>query len=85
MILFSCDEVGHISTKCPKKDDKDERKFNKYEGKKDFKGDKSYKDKGKKSCYIAKYSNIDEDEMKKMKKMKRLHLSLMFEKMIHGL
>lgn len=39
-------------------------KSNKFKGKKDFKRYKEYKDKGKISCYIAKYSySNNENEM----------------------
>ena len=60
-IFFSCDKFSTIAAKLPNKDDKDEKNFNKYKGKKDFKSYKSCKDKGKKSCYIAKYFDSDED------------------------
>ena len=37
-------------------------KHGKYKGKKDFKTYKDYKDKGKKSCYMAKDSNSSEED-----------------------
>ena len=47
-----------------KQGEKYDREFNKFKGKKYFKGYKDYKDKGKKSYYIAKDSDSDnEDEM----------------------
>ena len=63
LICFSCEEIGHIATRCPNKESKDEKKSHKYKGKKEFKGHKSYKDKGKKTCFMAKDSNNTEDEM----------------------
>ena len=45
---------------CP---NKDQIKINKYKGQKDLKSYKSYKEKGKKSCYIVKDSDSEEDEM----------------------
>ena len=59
MIFFSYEEVGHIAVRCPKRESKDDRKSRKFKGKKYF---KSYKDKGKKSCYIAKDSNSDNED-----------------------
>jgi hypothetical protein len=63
LIYFSCEEVGHIVARCPKKEDKDEKKSNKFKGKKEFKNYKDYKDKGKKSYFTAKDSDNNEDEM----------------------
>ena len=61
-MCFSCEEVGHIVARCPNKKDKDEKWFNKFKGKKEFKSYKDYKGKCKKSCYIAKDSDSDNDE-----------------------
>ena len=47
LIYFSCEEIGHIVTRCPNKESKDEKKSHKYKGKKKFKSHKSHKDKGK--------------------------------------
>ena len=57
LICFSCEEIGHIAATCPNKESKDEKKSHKYNGKKDFKNHKSFKDKGKKTCFIAKDSD----------------------------
>ena len=54
MICFSCEEIGHIAARCPNKENKDEKRGNKHKGKKDSKKYKSFKDKGKKSYFIAK-------------------------------
>ena len=53
LIYFSCEEIGHIAARCPIKQNKDEKKDNKWNGKKDF---KSFKNKGKKTCFMAKDS-----------------------------
>ena len=37
IILFSCEEVGHIATKFPNKEKMDEKKKKKYKRKKEFK------------------------------------------------
>ena len=64
MICFSCEELGHIAARCPNREDKDEKKHNKYKCKKDLKNCKDYKDKGMKYCFMAKDSNSsDDDEM----------------------
>lgn len=63
MIFFSCEEVGHIVSRCPNKEHKDEKKSHKYKGKKDLKNYKNHKDKGKKYFLMAKYSDNSEDEM----------------------
>ena len=66
LICFSCEEIGHITTRCPNKQNKDEKKGHKCNGKKDFKNHKSFKDKGKKTCFMAKdskYSDSSEDEI----------------------
>ena len=63
LIYFSCEEIGHIVARCPNKQSKDEQKGHKYNGKKDF---KSFKDKGKKTCFMAKDSkdsDNSEDEI----------------------
>ncbi|MDF3680761.1 hypothetical protein P3S38_27665, partial [Enterobacter hormaechei] len=59
IICFNCNEVGHIAARCPNKQNKDEKKGYKYNGKKDF---KSFKDKGKKTYFMAKNSNGSDDE-----------------------
>ena len=48
---------------CPNREDKDEKKHNKFQGKKDFKNFKDYKGKGKKFFFIAKDSDSSDDEM----------------------
>ena len=66
LIYFSCEEIGHIAARCPNKQNKDEKKSYKYNDKKNFKGHKSFKDKGKKTCFMAKDSkdsNNSEDEI----------------------
>ena len=60
LIYFTCEEIGHIAARCPNKKSKDEKKGHKYKGKKNF---KSFKDKGKKTCFMAKDSNNSEDEI----------------------
>ena len=47
----------------PPTQSKDEKKGHKCNGKKDFKNHKSFKDKGKKTCFMAKDSDISEDEI----------------------
>ena len=59
IICFNCHEVGHISARCPKKKNKDEKYGDKYKSRRDD-DNKSYKDKGKKSCYIAEKDSDDE-------------------------
>ena len=63
LIYFSCEEVGHIAARCPNKDSDDEKKSHKYKGRKDSKNHKSYKDKGKKTCFMAKDFDNSEDEI----------------------
>ena len=63
LIYFSCEEIGHIATRCPKKERKDEKKSHKYKDKKEFEGHKFYKEKGKKTCLIAKDFDNNEDEI----------------------
>lgn len=64
IIFYSCKEVVHISPRFSNKERKDDKKFSKFKGKQYFKSYKDYKDKGKKSCYIAKdFGSDDEDEM----------------------
>ena len=63
LICFSCEEIGHIAARCPNKQNNDEKKGHKWNGKKDY---KSFKNKGKKSCFIAKDSkdsDNSEDEI----------------------
>lgn len=62
LIFFSCEEVGHIATRCPNREGKEENKNENYKGKKDFKSYKDYKDKGKKSYYMAKDSDSSEED-----------------------
>ena len=51
IICFNCHEVGHIVARCPKKKKRRDEKYeDKYERQKDD-DRKSYKDKGKKTCY----------------------------------
>lgn len=77
IIYFSCNKVGHITARCPDREDKDERKESKYKGKRD---DQDYKknkdDKCNKSCYIVEeesdiefVSNDDEVSMLLRKKI----------------
>ena len=63
LICFSCEEIGHIAARCPNKKNKDEKKDQKWNRKKDF---KSFKNKGKKTCFMAKDSedsNNSENEI----------------------
>ena len=60
LICFSCEEIGHIAARCPNKQSKDEKKGHKYHGKKNF---KSFKDKGKKTGFMAKDSDNNKDEI----------------------
>ena len=66
LIYFSCEEIGHIAARWPNKQSKYEKKGHKCNGKKDFKNHKSFKDKGKKTCFMAKDSkdsDSSEDEI----------------------
>ena len=63
LIYFLYERIGHIATRCPNKDNKDEKKSHKYKGEKDFKSHKSYKDKGKKTFFMAKDSDNSEDKI----------------------
>ena len=66
LICFSCQEIGHIAARCPNKQNKDEKKGHKCNDKKNFKNHKSFKDKGKKTCFMAKDSkdpDTSEDEI----------------------
>ena len=58
LICFLCEEIGHYTTRFPKNENKDENEGHKCNGKKDF---KSFKDKGKKTCFMAKDSNDFDD------------------------
>ena len=62
IICFNCNEIGHIVARCPEK--KNYRGSDKYKNRRD-EDSKDYKDKGKKSCYIAKEetSNEHDDEV----------------------
>ena len=63
LIYFSCEEIGHIADRCPNKQRKDEKKGHKCNDKKNFEGHKSFKDKGKKTCFMAKDSkDLDSSE-----------------------
>ena len=66
LIHFSCEEISHIVARFPNKESKDEKKGHKCNGKKNFKNQKSFKDKGKKICFMAKDSedsDSSEDEI----------------------
>ena len=54
LIYFSCEEVGHIATRCPNKESNEEKKSSKYKNKKEYKSYKDYKEKGKKSYFMEK-------------------------------
>ena len=56
LIYFSCEEIGHIAARFPNKKNKDEKKGHKCNGKKNFINHKSFKDKVKKTCFMAKDS-----------------------------
>lgn len=62
-MCFICNQVGHIATRCPEK--KKNRSRDKYRIKRD-EDKKDYKDKGKKSYYIAeeetKHRSDDHDD-----------------------
>ncbi|MFA1068233.1 hypothetical protein ACDI57_27820, partial [Klebsiella pneumoniae] len=62
LIFFSCEEVGHIAARCPNREEKYENNY-KYKDRKDFNNFKDYKDKGKKTYFMAKDSDNSEDEM----------------------
>ena len=58
--------IGHIAARCPNKQNKDEKKGHKCNDKKNLKNHKSLKDKGKKTCFMAKNckdSDTSEDEI----------------------
>ena len=55
-MFFNCNEVNHIATRCLEK--KNNRSGDKYKSKRD-EDKKDYKDKGKKSCYIAEEERKD--------------------------
>lgn len=56
-------KVGHIATRCPDREDKDEKKEWKYKGRSDDKDYRRNKDeKGKKYCYITKEKTNNESE-----------------------
>ena len=63
LIYFLCKEIGHIAARFPNKKKKDVKKGHKCNNKKDFKNHKSFKDKGKKTCFMAKDSDNSEDEI----------------------
>lgn len=65
IICISCKTVSHITAICLDREEKDERRVNKYEGKRDGRDsrrNKEYKDKGKKSCYISKEETDNESD-----------------------
>ena len=63
LIYFSCEEIGHIAARCPNKKHKNEKKGHKCNDQNNFKGHKSFKDKGKKTCFMAKNSkDLDSSE-----------------------
>ena len=65
IIYFSCNKVGHIVARCPNREDKYERRQDKYKGKwddSDNKRNKNYKEKGKKSYYIFEEETNNESE-----------------------
>ena len=54
IIYFLCNKVGHISARCPKREDKDEKREIKYKGRRNEKYYWRSKDqKGKKYFYIS--------------------------------
>ena len=59
IICFNCNDVGHIPTRCPNNKNKDEKYGDKYKRRRDD-DNKGYRDKGKKSYYIAKEYRDDE-------------------------
>ena len=63
LIYFSCEKIAHTAARCPNKERKDEKKSHKYNGNNYFKNHKSFKEKGKKTCFMAKDSNNNEDEI----------------------
>ena len=58
IICFNCNKVGHIVTRCTQKNNYKEG--NEYKNRREDDG-KDYKDKGKKSCYIADEQEFDEN------------------------
>ena len=66
IIFFNCHEVGHIVARCPMKKNRDEKYGDKYKSRRDDEKN-NYKDKGKKSCYIAKkYSDSESSKFDKV-------------------
>ena len=59
IICFNCHEVGYIAARFPKEKNRDEKYGDKYKRRRDD-DDKSYKNEGKKSCYIAEKDSDDE-------------------------
>ena len=59
IICFNCNEVGHIVARCTQK--KTYKEGRKYKNRKEDDG-KGYRDKGKKSCYIADEQDFDEHD-----------------------
>ena len=58
IICFNCNEVGHIAARCPEKKNYI-RGDDKYKSRRD-EDNNDYKDKGKRSCYIAEKETKDE-------------------------
>ena len=58
IICFNCNEVGHIA-RCTQK--KNYKEGNKYKNRREDDG-RDYRDKGKKSCYIADEQDSDEND-----------------------
>ena len=62
IVYFTSYIVGHTDVRCLVREDKDERKYKKCQGRRDGRdnrGYKDYKDKGNKSCYIFKEETVN--------------------------
>ena len=73
IICFNYHEVGHIAEICLEKKKKDEKCGDKYKSRRDD-DNKSYKDKGKKSCYIV--ENDSDGESSVSKEIKVVYVAL---------
>ena len=63
IICFRCNNVNHIATRCPNREDKDETREINYKGRRDEKYYRRRKDdKDKKYYYIAKENSDNESE-----------------------
>ena len=65
IICFPFNKVGRIVTRCPNREDKNERREIKYTCRrddKDNKRNKDYKDKGKKLCYVVEEETNNESD-----------------------